>query len=95
VLGPAWAPAARLQCQAASQGAAQSQRNPPPCSVFISTPQVEGDALAGLTLLLDLPPVQRREAEVLARRLGAEVGPRTLLASVLKESQNTNYRFRI
>ena len=51
-------------------------------------PQVEGDALAGLTLLLDLPPAQRREAEVLARRLGAEVGARTCLsvenAKVLK-----------
>ena len=47
----------------------------PPCRVCM--PQVEGDALAGLTLLLDLPPAQRREAEALARRLGAEVGSRT------------------
>ena len=47
----------------------------PPCRICM--PQVEGDALAGLTLLLDLPPAQRREAETLARRLGAEVGSRT------------------
>lgn len=48
------------------------------------TPQVEGDALAGLTLLLDLPPAQRREAEVMARRLGAEVGPQMLMAVTLE-----------
>ena len=60
-----------------------SANSAPPCNMFKISPnlqqiyvppQVEGDALTGLTLLLDLPPAQRREAEVLAMRLGAEVG---------------------